>query len=69
MCLVNNKIYLFVRKNKDADSKKEFYFLGEINAVGEPKEVYVDEKPAFEINYMLSHPVRRDIYDYLTAKI
>lgn len=65
----NNKIYLFVRKNKDADSKKEFYFLGEINAVGEPKEVYVDEKPAFEINYMLSHPVRRDIYDYLTAKI
>lgn len=66
----DNRIYLFVRKDKDSDDKKEFYFLGEINAVGEPKIIKMDEKDnAFEIDYILSHPVRRDIYDYLTAKI
>lgn len=30
----NNRIFLFVRKNKDDNEAKEFYFLGEMNAVG-----------------------------------
>ena len=65
----NNRIYLFVRKNKDADGKKEFYFLGEINATGHPEPVKVDGKKAFEITYELEHPIRKDIYDYLTTNL
>jgi len=30
------KILLFVRKNKDDKETKEFYFLGEVFAQGEP---------------------------------
>ena len=64
----DNRIYLFVRKNKD-DGRKEFYFLGEIEAEGEPVPVQVDGKPAFEILYRLKTPVRSDIYDYLTSSV
>lgn len=65
-----NKIYLFVRKNKDDKEAKEFYFLGEIEAIGEPQEVimkkYNDE--AFEINYILDRPIREDIYEYIVGE-
>jgi superfamily II DNA or RNA helicase len=75
----DNRIYLFVRKNKDDSEAKEFYFLGEIEAEGQPKPVkmsfdLLDDKgektgsktdDAFEINYHLDVPVREDIYDYL----
>lgn len=75
----DNRIYLFVRKNKDDSEAKEFYFLGEIEAEGEPKPVkmpfdILDDKgkktgtrldDAFEISYHLDVPVREDIYDYL----
>ena len=64
----DNRIFLFVRKNKDDKEAKEFYFLGEIKAQGEPISVSIDGKPeaAFEIDYRLMHPVRGDIYEYLT---
>ncbi len=66
----DNKIYLFVRKNKNDDNtSKEFYFLGEIHATGEPHPVVVENKKAFEINYKLETPVRSDIYDYITSTI
>ncbi len=64
-----NMIYLFVRKNKRADSKKEFYFLGEMEAKGKPKDVTVNGMPAFEIDYILLDPVRDDIYEYIIADI
>lgn len=57
-------ILLFIRKNKDDNEAKEFYFLGEIEAQGEPKEVNIGKK-AFEIIYKLETPVRNDIYDYI----
>lgn len=61
-------IYLFVRKNKDDEQSKEFYFLGSIEAVGEPVAVITkDQQNAFEILYQLNTPVRDDIYDYLTT--
>ena len=63
----DNKIYLFVRKNKDDKEAKEFYFLGEMNAIGEPIPVIVEDKDAFEIHYKLDHPVRDDIYDYIVS--
>jgi len=64
---VQNHIYLFVRKNKDDNESKEFYFLGEVNAIGAPVPIKMkeDNKSAFEINYRLDVPVREDIYDYI----
>ncbi len=62
----DNHIYLFVRKNSE-DERKEFYFLGEINATGAAIPVKVDNQDAFEIHYVIAMPVRRDIYDYLTS--
>ncbi|MDO4937924.1 MAG: DEAD/DEAH box helicase [Sutterellaceae bacterium] len=62
----DNRIYLFVRKNQDDHEAKAFYFLGEVNAQGEPTPVTVQNTQAFEIDYRLKHPVRNDIYDYLT---
>ena len=69
----DNKIYLFVRKNKDDPARgkqnqgsNEYYFLGEVHAHGEPKPVQLrDGNNAFEIDYRLDTPVRADIYDYL----
>lgn len=61
----NNRLFLFVRKNKEGENAKEFYFLGEINAIGEPTPVRIDGKNAFEITYKLDDPVRTDIFDYI----
>ena len=66
----DNRIYLFVRRNKDDREAKEFYFLGEIYAQGEPKPIHMESTgdDAFEILYQLDVPVRSDIYDYITSK-
>lgn len=66
---IDNKIYLFVRKNKDDKEAKEFYFLGEIFAEGEPYPIVMnDGRNAFEINYHLDVPVREDIYEYIISE-
>ncbi len=65
----DNRIYLFVRKNKDDKGSQEFYFLGEIQAIGSPVPVIVEGKKAFEICYKLETPVRNDIYDYITSSL
>lgn len=62
----DNRIYLFLRKNSK-DDRKEFYFLGEIEAIGEAKEVKINGKNAFEIHYHINTPVRQDIFDYITS--
>ena len=64
----DNRIYLFVRKNKDDNEAKEFYFLGEMTAQGEPEEVTMpaSNDKAFEVHYVLDVPVRHDIYEYIT---
>lgn len=63
----DNRIFLFVRKNKDDKETKEFYFLGEIYAEGEPVPIHMEatNDDAFEILYQLDVPVRSDIYDYI----
>lgn len=65
-----NKILLFVRKNKDDKEAKEFYFLGEIFAQGEPIPIKMEKTgdDAFEINYKLDVPVREDIYEYIVSE-
>lgn len=59
---------LFVRKNKDDKTSKEFYYLGRIFATGELNEIVMEEanKGAVEISYSLETAVREDIYDYIT---
>lgn len=60
---------LFVRKNKDDKTSKEFYFLGKIKAVGTPIPIIIKNtnKSAVEINYQLSTPVREDLFDYFIS--
>lgn len=60
---------LFVRKNKDDKTSKEFYFLGKIRAIGTPKTFTMKNttKTAVEIMYQLYTPVREDIYEYITS--
>lgn len=64
-----NKIYLFVRKSKDDKESKEFYFLGEIDAIGKPKPIIMTgtKDSAFEITYQLQESVREDVYDYIIS--
>lgn len=66
----DNKILLFIRKNKDDKEAKEFYFLGEIYAQGEPIPIKMEKTgdDAFEINYKLDVPVREDIYEYIVRE-
>jgi len=61
-------MHLFVRKNKDNNESKEFYYLGFIEATGEAKEIVMGEtgQLAVEIHYKLENPVREDIYSYIT---
>ena len=59
-----NKLYLFVRKPNEDKEAKEFYFLGEISAIGEPE--YAEKYNGFKIIYKLHTPVREDIFDYFS---
>ncbi len=54
-------IHLFMRKNKEDEGSKEFYYLGMMDFV----EFIGDGKPV-EIKYRLHDEVRRDIYEYMT---
>lgn len=59
--------YLFVRKNKDDSTAKEFYFLGRMFITDEYKEIKMESgHKAVEILYKLEEPVREELYDYLT---
>ena len=59
-----NKLYLFVRKPNEDKEAKEFYFLGEISAIGEPE--YAEKYNGFKVIYKLHTPVREDIFDYFS---
>lgn len=63
------KMDLFVRKNKDDHTSKEFYYLGRLHATGKTTDFVMPEttKTAVEITYKLETPVRQDIYDYLVG--
>ena len=61
-------VHLFVRKNKDDNGSKEFYYLGKIFATGEAREIMMlnTNKKAVEIDWELDKPVREDIFEYIT---
>lgn len=68
----NVVIDLFVRKNKDDEGSKEFYYLGTMQSNGVTESVKMksdtgNDVNAVEIHYILDQPVREDIYDYITT--
>ena len=69
-CLSLTTILTHRGKNKDDKEAKEFYFLGEIFAQGEPIPIKMEKTgdDAFEINYRLDVPVREDIYEYIVSE-
>lgn len=60
-------VQLFVRKNKDDKTSKEFYYLGRMTATGNAREFQMPntDKTAVEIEWELDTPVREDIYEYI----
>ena len=63
---------LFVRKNKDDQTSKEFYFLGTIEHNGIANEFTMpgtDDVTAVEIGYKLNTPVENNLYEYITEQI
>lgn len=63
-------VYLFVRKNKDDNISKEFYFFGEMHATGKTELITMPNTSAtaVEIEWKLDVPVRDDMYEYITTK-
>ena len=61
---------LFVRKNKDDKTSKEFYFLGTIRHNGYLQEFTMPNTnvPAVKIGYHLDTPVESNLCEYLTEK-
>ncbi len=62
---------LFVRKNKDDKTSKEFYFLGTIKHNGNVREFIMpgtDDITAVEIGYKLNTPVENNLYEYITEQ-
>lgn len=65
----DTRIYLFVRRNKDDNEAKAFYFLGEIEACSAPVPVTLPNgKEAFEIEWKLQQAVEQGLYEYLTGE-
>ena len=62
---------LFVRKNKDDQTSKEFYFLGTVEHNGHCQEFIMpgtENVHAVEIGYHLNTPVESNLYEYITEK-
>ena len=62
---------LFVRKNKDDQTSKEFYFLGTIRHNGHLHEFIMNDTEdvkAVEIGYKLDTPVETNLYEYITEQ-
>ena len=53
------EIHLFIRKNKDDEGSKEFYYLGKIDF-----ESFVNDETPVKIRYKLREEVRFDLYEY-----
>lgn len=62
---------LFVRKNKDDQTSKEFYFLGTMRHNGHLHQFIMngtDDVAAVEIGYKLDTPVETNLYEYITEQ-
>ena len=63
----NTAIHLFVRKNKDDKTSKEFYYLGRISPYKDLTRIKMKDinTDAVEIPYELETSVREDIYSFI----
>ena len=62
---------LFVRKNKDDQTSKEFYFLGTMRHNGHLHQFIMNDTEdvsAVEIGYRLDTPVESNLYEYITEQ-
>lgn len=62
---------LFVRKNKDDQTSKEFYFLGTMHHNGHLHQFIMNDTEdvtAVEIGYRLDTPVESNLYEYITEQ-
>ena len=62
---------LFVRKNKDDQTSKEFYFLGTMEHDGNVHEFIMpgtEDISAVEIGYKLHTPIENNLYEYITEQ-
>ena len=62
---------LFVRKNKDDQTSKEFYFLGTMQHNGHLHQFVMNDTEdvtAVEIGYRLDTPVESNLYEYITEQ-
>lgn len=70
---VNNhiQIHLFVRKNKNDTSSKEFYYIGQMHAINEPIIVKLpdNKNSAIQFTYRLENAIREELFNYITIKI
>ena len=57
------RIHLFVRKNKNDEGSKEFYYLGEMDF-----ESFINDERPVKIRYILKDEVRSDLYDYFNSR-
>ena len=68
--LIYNKLdihpikHLFVKKS--SNESKEFYYLGQVNTIGEPTQTSRNNKPEVIIKYKLDNKVPDELYNYIT---
>ena len=64
------KIRLFVRKNKNDKTSKEFYYLGQVECTGRMLDGAIPGTsiPIVEIEYKFLKPVNDRIYEYITER-
>ena len=55
-------IHLFVRKNKNDEGSKEFYYLGKMDFIG-----FINDERPVKVRYRLRNEVRADLYDYFNS--
>ena len=64
------KIHLFIRKNKNDNISKEFYYLGLMHTYGKPIQTIMPNtnNNVVQFTYKLENEIRKDIFDYITNK-
>lgn len=66
----NTDVLLFMRKNKDDDTSKEFYFFGRMNYKGNDGEFIMPNtvKRAVKLKWELISQIESNLYEYITEK-
>lgn len=62
------QIHLFVRKNKNDTTSKEFYYMGKMNITGNPINMQLpdNKNSAIQFTYKLKTEIKKELFEYLT---